>query len=74
MLLNLQYQPTLYIAWFSCNLQKFVADFREFTPANAWCSALLGQLLLTGLLQGHPCYLDFMFFEYLQRLLHGTLD
>ena len=39
---NLQYQPTLYIAWFSCNLQKYIADFREITPnrANAWCSAL----------------------------------
>ena len=40
--LNLQYQPTLYISWFSCNLQKYIEDFREITPnrANAWCSAL----------------------------------
>ena len=30
------------IAWFFCNLQKFIADFREITPktANAWSSAL----------------------------------
>ena len=42
---NLQYQPTLCIAWFSCNLQKFITDFRQITPniANAWCSALWGQ-------------------------------
>ena len=32
---NLQYQPTLYIAWFRCNLQKFVADFREITSKMA---------------------------------------
>merc|ERR1711994_144376 len=40
--LNLQYKPTLNIAWFSCNLQNFVADFREITPnrADAWYSAL----------------------------------
>ena len=30
---NLQYHPTLYIAWISCNLQKC-------NIANAWCSAL----------------------------------
>ena len=31
---NLQYQPTLYIAWFSCNLQKFVADFRDHSKQS----------------------------------------
>ena len=52
---NLQYQPTPYIAWFSCNLQKFVADFRQITPkiANSWCSVLLGLLFLTNILHGH---------------------
>ena len=74
--LNLPYQPTLYIALFSCNLQKFVADFREITPniANAWCSALWGQLLLTGFLHGHSFCLSFLLFEQLQKLLHDTLE
>ena len=73
---NLQYQPTLYIAWFSCNLQKFVADFREITPnrANAWCSALWGQLPLTGFHEVHAFCLSFLLFKQLQKLLYDTLE
>ena len=55
---NLQYQPTLYIAWFSCNLQKFVADFREITPNRAQ----------------HAFCLSFLLFKQLQKLFYGTLE
>ena len=73
---NLQYQPTLYIAWFSCNLQMFVADFTEITPnrANAWCSALWGQLPLTGFHEVHAFCLSFLLFKQLQKLLYDTLE
>ena len=73
---NLQYQPTLYIAWFSCNLQKYIADFREITPnrANAWCSALWGQLPLTGFHEVHAFCLSFLLFKQLQKLLYDTLE
>ena len=73
---NLQYQPTLYIAWLSCNLQKYIADFREITPnrANAWCSALWGQLPLTGFHEVHAFCLSFLLFKQLQKLLYDTLE
>ena len=73
---NLQYQPTLYIAWFSCNLQKFVADFREITSnrANEWWSALCGQLPLTGFHEVHAFCLSFLLFKQLQKLLYDTLE